>query len=240
MDLPEWWPHPEPYAIMDCIEGMKALPDGCVDAIITDPPYGIGESMKNHASRGRRATLGAPLSNQKAIGIDYGASTWDAERMSEECFSQLFRVGVEQVIFGGNYYSDLLPPSPCWLVWDKENGNNDFSDCELIYTSFKTAVRCFRFRWQGMLQGDMANKERKHHPTQKPIPLLIWIMEKYTSPGAIVLDPFLGSGTTLRACRETGRVGLGFEIDPQYEGVIRKRALLDVPRLESFGDDNSR
>ena len=110
-----------------------------------------------------------------------------------------------QIIFGGNYYADYLPPSSCWIVWDKLNGDSDFADCELAWTSFKTAVRKIQYRWNGMLQGDMKHKEKRVHPCQKPLPVMEWIIEKYTNKDAIILDCFAGSCTTAVACHRLGR-----------------------------------
>jgi len=202
---------------------MKSIPDGSVDLVLTDPPYGIGESNEKNASRG---CLTKPIS--------FGHYEWDKERISREFFIEIIRISKNQVIFGGNYYTDYLKPSSCWVVWDKDNGETDFADCELAWCSFNKAVRIFRYKWQGMLQENMKHKEKRYHPTQKPIALFKWILEKYSSSGDVVLDPFLGSGTTLRACRETDRIGLGFEINPDYESIIRKRYMADVPSLEVF------
>jgi len=156
---------------------------------------------------------------------------WDDKRVSEEIFEEMFRVSKNQIIWGGNYYSDYIFPSMGWIYWDKCNGETDFADGELAWTSFDRALRSFTFLWSGYKKG---NNEKRYHPTQKPIPLFIWILENYTKPGDMVLDPFLGSGTTLRACRETGRIGLGFEIEQDYEKVIRKRMMADIPKLEEW------
>ena len=197
----------------DCVELMKQLPDKCVDCVVTDPPYGIGESNERNLSRG---TLSQPR--------DYGHYEWDSERVSSEHISGLFRVSCNQVLFGGNYYTDMLSPTSCWIVWDKDNGSNDFADCELAWTSFDTAVRKFKWKWSGMLQEKMGrDKEQRYHPTQKPLALMKWIIEKYTSPDALILDPFSGSGTTGVAAIQLGRRFLGFEIDPRWVDLANKR-----------------
>ena len=232
MNLPDWWPLDNPYAIMDCLQGMRFLPDKCVDLVLTDPPYGIGESSKNHLSRGKHGFGGNR--NRMGPGKDYGRYEWDNQRIGKEFFTEMFRISKEQIIFGGNYYIDYLKPGPSWIVWDKVNGYRDFADCELAWTSHKKAVRKFKWEWHGMLQEDMKNKEERVHPTQKPIPLFVWILENYSQPGDIIIDPFLGSGTTLRACRETGRIGLGFEIEKDYESIIKKRMMEDIPSIEKW------
>ena len=199
---------------MDCLDGMRLMKEQGIKAdwCITDPPYGIGEDgLKNH-SRGNKAapTLFTP-------------KDWDKRRIEKPYFDIMRDVSKEQIIFGGNYYTDYLPPSSCWIVWDKENGANDFADCELAWSSYKGAVRIFRYMWNGMLQGNMKNKEKRVHPTQKPLPLIEWILNKYTKEGDIVLDPFMGSCTTAVACYKMNRHYIGFELDKEYYEIGMKR-----------------
>jgi site-specific DNA-methyltransferase (adenine-specific) len=182
---------------------MREIEDKSIDLVITDPPYGIKESNEKNASRGK-------LTKPK----DYGHYEWDSSAPSAEYFSEIFRISKNQVIFGGNYF--VLPPSPCWIVWDKENGDNDFADCELAWTSFKTAVRKFPFKWAGMLQGDMAHKEDRVHPTQKPVKLFEWIIKNYAKEGDTICDPFFGSGSCIVAAVRMGHPFIGFEKEPAY------------------------
>lgn len=120
-------------------------------------------------------------------------------------------------LYGGeNYYASLLNDSQGWIVWDKENGENNFADCELAWTSFNLAIRIFHFRWAGMLQGDMKNKEFRIHPTQKPVALYKWLLNRYAKSDDIILDTHVGSASSLIACYETGHKYVGFEIDPVY------------------------
>ena len=155
----------------DRMEYMKGIPDNYYDLAIVDPPYGIGEDgLKNH-SRGKLAKA-----------KQYTPKTWDSDSPSETYFSELFRISKNQIIWGANHFISKIPyNSPCWIVWDKQNGDNDFADCELAWTSFKYAVRKFTFRWAGMLQGDMKNKEERIHPTQKPVRLYEWILKHYAN-----------------------------------------------------------
>lgn len=195
----------------DCLELMKEMPDKCVDLIFTDPPYGIGESgLKNH-SRGKLA--------QTTKFIDYG---WDKEIVAKEYFDEIFRISKNQIIFGGNFYVEYLYNSPCWIVWDKDNNSNDFADCELAWSSFKTAVRKFTWRWNGVLQQDMKNKEQRYHPTQKPVGLFMKILEMYSKEGDLVCDPFGGSGTTAIACINTNRHFIVIEKERDYVGISNK------------------
>jgi site-specific DNA-methyltransferase (adenine-specific) len=163
----------------DCLEVLKTWPDKCVDLVLTDPPYGIGEARGKNASRGKLA-----------IAQDYGFATWDDAPMNDRQITEIQRVGENQAIFGGNYVADRLPASSCWLIWDKDNGDNDFADCELAWTSFKSATRIIRWRWNGMLQEPGHDKDIRQHPTQKPLGVMRWIIEKYTKPNDLILDPF--------------------------------------------------
>lgn len=129
-----------------------------------------------------------------------------------------------QIIFGANHFISRIPfDSPCWVVWDKENGATDFADCELAWTSFKSAVRIFRFRWQGMLQGDMKHREARIHPNQKPVRLYEWLLREYAKPGDRILDTHAGSASSLIACHNLGFDFLGFEIDKVYFERARQR-----------------
>lgn len=199
---------------IDCLEGMRLMKEQGIiaDWCITDPPYGIGEDGKKNHSR-------SCLAKAKC----YTPKEWDKKRIEKIYFDIMREVSKEQVIFGGNYYTDFLPPSSCWVVWDKENGETDFADCELAWCSKKSAVRIVRYKWQGMLQGNMKNKEERIHPTQKPLPIIEWILNKYTKEGDLILDPFIGSGTTAVACHKLKRKYIGFELDEEYFNLASKR-----------------
>lgn len=197
----------------DCLEFMRELPDKCVDLVLTDPPYGIGESSNDNKSRGK-------LTAAK----DYGKKDWDNSAPDKEVFDEIIRISKNQIIFGANHFIDKIPyPSPSWIVWNKVNYGNDFADCELAWTSHKSAVRMFEFQWNGMLQGDMKNKEIRIHPTQKPRQLFMQILMKYLSEGGIVLDCFSGSGTTSLACHDLGLDFICIEKDPDYHTASVKR-----------------
>lgn len=200
---------------MDCMEYMKSLPDKAFDLAVVDPPYGIGESGAKNHSRGRLATATAytPFAGK------------DKSAPPKSYFNELVRVSKNQIIWGANHFVSRLPSadSSCWIVWDKENGATDFADCELAYTSFKTAVRIFKFRWQGMLQGDMKHKERRIHPTQKPVALYAWIFSRYAKPGDRILDTHLGSGSSRIAALNAGLDFVGIELDKTYFDLEEKR-----------------
>lgn len=205
---------------LDCMVAIKHIPDKYFQLAIIDPPYGIGESGKTNHLRSR-------LAKAKDYPAYYGA---DKSAPPKEFFSELFRVSDNQIIFGANHFIDRIPfNSPCWIVWDKENGTNDFADCELAWTSFKTAVRIFRFRWQGMLQGDMQHKEIRIHPNQKPVKLYEWILKRYAKPGDKILDTHAGSTSSLVACHN-----LGFEIDRFYFEQASRRLKEAQAQLRLF------
>lgn len=185
----------------DCMEVLPHL--GRFDLLLTDPPYGIGADNQKRI-----------LSREKiAAARDYGNSNWDSQ-ICEEGVELAMGVANTQIVFGGNYY--LMMPSPCWLVWDKDNGSNDFADCELAWTNMKRAVRKFKWRWNGMLQEHAGSKkEIRVHPTQKPLALMRWCLS-FAPDAETVLDPFAGSGTTGVACKLEGRKAVLIEISEEY------------------------
>lgn len=198
---------------MDCLEYMKTLPDNHFDLCIADPPYGIGECGKKNHSRGKIAK-----------SKKYTEKTWDFKALDVVFFNEILRVSRHAIIWGSNHFISKLPyDSSCWIVWDKENGENDFADCELAWTNFKTAVRRFKFRWQGMLQGDMKNKEERIHPTQKPVALYSWLLKHYGKEGDKIFDPFLGSGNSRIAAYKLGFDFVGCEIDEEYFRLSEQR-----------------
>ena len=207
------------WKIGDCLDIMMKYPDNYFDLILTDPPYGIDEANGKNKSRG-----------QLTRPTDYGKSDWDKERLEKNYFDEMLRVSKNQIVFGGNYYIDYLQPTSCMIVWDKDN-SGDFADCELAWTSFKTATRLFKYRWNGMLQGDMKNKEVRVHPTQKPVPLFEWILKNYAKPGDKILDPFCGSGTILESCLNLNLECLAIDKSDEWMPHYRKRLRLDNSKL---------
>jgi len=200
----------------DCLEVMKDIPDNSIDLILTDPPYGI-----NMASNGV-VGFGEVGKNKKAKLKNYGIRKWDTEIPSKEYFDEIFRISKNQIIFGGNYFVEYLKNSPCWLVWDKDNTGN-FADCELCWTSFKTSVKKYKYTWNGMLQENMKQKEVRQHPTQKPVELIRRILVDYSDEGELICDPFGGSGTTARACKDLNRKYILIEKEPDYVKICNQR-----------------
>lgn len=190
----------------DCLEYMRSLPDDFFDLCIADPPYGIGEDGKKNHSRGKVAKA-----------KEYTPKSWDSKSPNKEVFDEILRVSKRAIIFGANHFISKLPyDSSCWIVWDKENGENDFADCELAWTNFNTAVRRFKFRWAGMLQGDMRHKEVRIHPTQKPIALYEWIIDNYANKDSKIIDTHLGSGSSAIAAHNRNMEFVGCEINEVY------------------------
>jgi DNA modification methylase len=183
-----------------------------VDAVITDPPYGIGVDRSMAEKGGTQYGVAA------AAKRHYLASGWDDKPPSAELLNALRTHSRWQVMFGGNYFG--LPPSRCWLVWDKEI-NGEFADCELAWTNLDKPVKRIRWMWNGMIR--RGQEERNEHPTQKPLGVMQWCIEQVPADAQTILDPFMGSGTTGVACAQLGRKFIGIEIEPKYFDIACKR-----------------
>ena len=198
--------------LCDNMDYMKTIPDGYFELAIVDPPYGI--NMDGGA-------IGGGVLAKQAV---YDKKSWDNNPPTKEYFNELQRISKNQIIWGANHFISLIPfDSSCWIVWDKINGENNFADCELAWTSFDTSVRKFSFRWQGMLQGNMKNKETKIHPTQKPVALYKWLLKNYAKPGYKIFDSHVGSGSSRIACYDMGFPFVGCEKDKDYWNAQEKR-----------------
>jgi site-specific DNA-methyltransferase (adenine-specific) len=197
----------------DNMKLMGRYEDNHFDLAIVDPPYGINESGQTNKTRGKLA-----------ISKDYGNKNWDKESPNKKYFIELKRVSKNQIIWGSNHFISKIPyDSSCWIVWDKDNGETDFADCELAWTSFKTSVRKFKWKWQGMLQQNMKNKEQRIHPTQKPVSLYKWLLKNYATEGDKILDTHLGSGSIAIACHDMGFDLTACELDTDYFNAAMKR-----------------
>lgn len=196
------------------------------ELLLTDPPYGIsvvsvdkiggdkpfGSKSKSVAQNVIKANEYAPI-----IGDDTTETAQKNYDIVKDCTKN-------QIIFGGNYFTDFLKPSRCWIVWDKENTGN-FADAELAWTSFDKGVKLYKFMWNGLVREGSRDVEGKTrvHPTQKPVGMLANILEDFTKENDTVLDCFGGSGSTLIACEQLNRRCLMMELDPHYCDVIIKR-----------------
>lgn len=162
-----------------------------------------------------------------AKAVDYGEQNWDKGVVEHWLILLAISKTKNQIIFGGNYYS--LPPASCWLVWDKQNGKNDFADCELAWTNFNKAVRLKSHLWNGMIR---KGNDVRYHPTQKPLEVMSWAISIAGDTAQTIVDPFMGSGTTLRAAKDFGRQAVGIEIDESYCEIAAKRLSQEVLALE--------
>jgi len=200
----------------DCLQFMKQLPDKYFDLIITDPPYGI--KMTSDGFGG----------SKNADKTEYvKVEDWDKETPSEEVFKEMQRVSKNQIIFGGNYFTDKLPVTNCWVCWDKRCGvtpERTYADCEFIWTSFNQSARMIRFVWDGFIQ-DTKNKikDKRYHPTQKPVEVLRQLIRRFAKEGDLIFDPFAGSGSHLVACKQLGFKFVGCEINKDYVEITKRR-----------------
>lgn len=181
----------EPYYIDEsCVIFLGKMQDilpglGDFDLLLTDPPYGLSGFVDKRTLQRKQHLSRSNL----AKGTDYGDVDWD-ERCPE-LVSLAIQKAKHQIIWGGNYYTDILPPSSSWIIWDKNNGESSFADCELAWTSHKQAARKFTWKWQGMIQQWGGHKkEARKHPTQKPLRLMGFCIENYGCD--TIIDPFMG------------------------------------------------
>jgi len=203
----------------DCVEGMRErLEDGEVDLFITDPPYALdGEGI---GVVGGDGTVGVSNAADLTEYDDFEANEGDFD--FRESWSVMCDKGGKYIVFGGNYFTDILPPTNAWIVWDKRAGSGSwFSDCEFAWTNLGISATVYDYEWQGMLrEGD----EQRFHPTQKPVELIGQFIKEYTNPGDLICDPFMGSGTTAVAAIQNDRDYVGFEVDAEnYRDVIERR-----------------
>lgn len=197
----------------DCREILPVI--GAPDLLLGDPPYGVAERT-DRRSNGRSG---------KAQCNDFAPVHGD-----DEPFDPSHLIGFNRVVlFGANYFADRLPASPTWLVWDKREGilENDNADCEVAWSNLGGPARIFRHAWAGMIKAS-EKTERRVHPTQKPVALMAWIISRWTERGQLVVDPYMGSGPTLRAAKDLGRRAIGIEIEERYCEIAAKRLAQEV------------
>lgn len=205
----------------DCMELMRQTPDKYYDLAIVDPVFGDlvvkGGYMSNSSSK-------------MAKNKQYNNALWKQEKTTEVYFKELFRISKNQIIWGGNYFvTEIGINKSCWIVWDKQNGENHFADCELAWTSFNTAVRKFKWKWQGMLQENMKNKQQRIHPTEKPIELYEFCLKNYAKPNQKILDTHGGSMSIAHAIDKANKLDnmnlefVGIELNTGYFDAALKR-----------------
>ena len=206
---------------MDCLEAMKQMDENQFDLAIVDPPYGGNDAigLKDNKSKGKQATK----------RTDY--KVFENVAPSKEYFDELIRVSKKQIIWGVNFYNNY-DLSGGRIVWDKKG--TAFGRAELAFYSHSKSVNVFEYTWNGMLQGDMKNKEIRIHPTQKPVKLYEWILDNYANEGDKILDTHLGSGSIALACHNRGFDLTGFEIDKEYFDNAVERLRVHQSQLTMF------
>lgn len=206
----------------DSLNFMKEMEDNSIDLIITDPPYGISIGSKDGQVGG-----GSCRGETKK----YGKQEWDSKRIKKEYFNEMKRIAKNMIVWGGNYYLDYLGQTRCMLIWYKRDGLpiRTFADCEIAWTSFDKNSMVFNCRWDGFIRD---SREKKVHPTQKALEVIKWCVQEFSKEGDLILDPFLGGGTTAVACKMLKRKFIGIELSEEYFKVANER-------LSELNDDGT-
>lgn len=213
----------------DCLPAMREMPDKYFELAIVDPPYFPEANLHYHN--------GAEISGTNVRRNTYHkSSSWNVP--SDEYYQELCRVSVHQIIWGINYF-DFIGVPPGRIVWDKQRAGliGSFSDAELASCSLIKGIRMFRYMWDGMLQGNMKNKEKKIHITQKPVALYEWLLNNYAKYGDKILDTHVGSASSLVACHKLGFDYMGFEIDNRYFELASERLEMAKNQISLFDVD---
>ena len=216
---------------MDCMEYMKGLEDNAFELAIVDPPYGINFDGNTtvKGKGGKASTFGNKQHHEK--------KAWDTCRPAPEYFAELQRISKNQIVWGGNYFADLLPPKKGWIFWDKKitnAKNTNFSDGELAWTSSDGILRRFTYDWIGFGYLNNPQKEKKIHPTQKPVKLYEWLLANYAKEGDKILDTHLGSGSSAIAAHYGGFDFVGCELDEDYFKAASERIERETAQLDMF------
>ena len=203
---------------MDCMEGMKSIPDKYFELAIVDPPYGINNKTKRGGQRSPHK-------------YKVRSEQWDYNP-SSEYWEELFRVSNNQIVCGGNYFTDFLFPNNAWIFWHKHQPLDNYADGEFIWTSFSDKQgRYFSYKYYGAI-----NSERdRFHPTQKPVALYKWLLKNYAKEGDKILDTHVGSASSLIACHQMGFEYVGFEIDKEYYEIANERLEMAKAQMSLFG-----
>ena len=218
-------PSSEVY-LMDCIQGMKHYPDKWFDLAIVDPPYGIGENGQRNVTGDRPTAKWKNPKSQHYVTFD------DSEIPTAEYWQELFRVSKNQIVWGGNYFTEYLPPSKGWIVWDKQADIKEhLSMCELAWSSFDRKCNKFEYLWAGFKK---KHQVERIHPTQKPVDLYAWILLHYANEGDLILDTHVGSGSSRIAANKGGFNFVGFEINPIFYEAQEKRYQTFISQLRMF------
>ena len=205
----------------DCLQIMKEFPNKHFDLCLTDPPYGFLNGSKSFGS-GKGKSMAKP----RKFNID-----WD-KPIDKTYFEEIFRLSKNQIIFGFEHFNSLLPTSRGIYCWDKKRPQGtDYSEFELIWTSFNKRTEFIRYTWHGMIR---QGKDKIKHPTQKPEEIIKRLLEKHSNQSDLILDPFMGSGTTLVAAYKLGRKAVGIEISEAYCKIAVKRIKKETEQGKLF------
>ena len=212
--------------LMDCMELMRGYPDKHFELAITDPPYFAGVAESNF--------YGSKVSSTGIARLCSSSKHWNENIPEQAYFDELKRVSKNQIVWGINYYEY----SGCTgrIVWDKVNDDSTFSNCEIASCTLISHVKIFRHMWNGMLQGDMKNKEQRIHPTQKPVALYRWLLSNYAKVGDKILDTHLGSMSHAIAAHYAGLHLTGCELDPDYFAAGIERVKRETAQMDMFAD----
>ena len=208
---------------IDCMEYMKTLPDKCFGLTIADPPYGVSYARGKH---------GFGINDNRPTKEDV---KWDDKIPEKKFFDELLRVSERVIIWGGNYFTHMLPVSKCWLVWDKCNGmenKSPFADCELAWTNMTKVVKQFHLRQLGFVS--QTNDKTRIHPTQKPTELYEWLVTNYAPLGGVIFDPMMGSQSSRIAAHRLGFDYVGCELDKEYFDKGNERFKQETSQLSFF------
>ena len=228
MDLEKLRQHPKYYYSTDngvllhgdCLDIMPEIDQ--VDLVLTDPPYGVNRDKGFDGFGG----FGNPIERRR-----YESDNWDSKRPTKEIFDVLLRSAKLSIIFGGNFFADILPLGTHWLVWDKKNTMPTFGDAELIWTnSNRKSIKIIEHEYNGLI----GKEKHRYHPTQKPVGLFARILDKYSEPNDLVLDCFIGSGTTAIACEKLNRKWIGIEKEEKYCEIASTRLEQETAQLKLF------
>lgn len=203
----------------DCRELLSSL---TADLLCTDPPYGLGAARRVFGGNGVKRHITGLVKGKAIAKRDYGDAGWDDQPAAQDLIDLCLLSAPQQIIWGGNYFR--LPLARCWLVWDKLRGETDYADGEMAWTNLDRALRIIRWKWNGFLQ---ETPEDRVHPTQKPLGVMKWTLSQ-AEEWKSVIDPFMGSGTTLRAAKDMGRSAVGIELDERYCEIAARRLSQEV------------